>query len=111
MRTWRTDMHIDYPDAPPGALVHGGFFYSYNSSALAQVRSLVFGGGLSCVGGCFYTCNSSALAQMTHAWFHICYTCFCTVAQAARRAFLPGKRLCIPVCDRSYERERVCVGG
>lgn len=35
MRTWRTDMHINYPNAPAGALVHGGFFWSYNSSALA----------------------------------------------------------------------------
>ncbi|GAB4818261.1 hypothetical protein N2152v2_005307 [Parachlorella kessleri] len=36
MRTWRTDLHINYPDAPAGAMVHGGFFYSYNNSALAS---------------------------------------------------------------------------
>lgn len=35
MRTWRTDLALGYPGAPKGALVHGGFFYSYNSSALA----------------------------------------------------------------------------
>ena len=35
MRTWRTDLALGYPGAPAGALVHGGFFYSYNGSALA----------------------------------------------------------------------------
>lgn len=35
MRTWRTDLHIGYPGAPANALVHGGFFTSYNSSSLA----------------------------------------------------------------------------
>ena len=32
MRTWRTDLALNYPGAPPRALVHGGFFTSYNSS-------------------------------------------------------------------------------
>lgn len=36
MRTWRTDLALGYPNAPMGALVHGGFFTSYNSSALAS---------------------------------------------------------------------------
>ena len=31
MRTWRTDLAVNYPGAPQRALVHGGFFYSYNS--------------------------------------------------------------------------------
>lgn len=35
MRTWRTDLAVNYPGAPQRALVHGGFFYSYNSSSLA----------------------------------------------------------------------------
>lgn len=35
MRTWRTDLALGYPSAPQGALVHGGFFLSYNGSALA----------------------------------------------------------------------------
>ncbi|EFN56954.1 hypothetical protein CHLNCDRAFT_143513 [Chlorella variabilis] len=35
MRTWRTDLALGYPGAPPHALVHGGFFTSYNGSALA----------------------------------------------------------------------------
>jgi hypothetical protein len=46
MRTWRTDFSLHYPGAPAGTLVHGGFFYSYNSSYLAgnitaAVRDLV----------------------------------------------------------------------
>jgi hypothetical protein len=36
MRTWRTDLAIAYPGAPVGALVHGGFFVSYNASDLAR---------------------------------------------------------------------------
>lgn len=35
MRTWRTDLALNYPGAPQRALVHGGFLTSYNSSALA----------------------------------------------------------------------------
>lgn len=35
MRTWRTDLALNYPGAPQHALVHGGFFVSYNSSDLA----------------------------------------------------------------------------
>lgn len=35
MRTWRTDLALSYKGIPPHALVHGGFFYSYNSSYLA----------------------------------------------------------------------------
>ncbi|KDD76023.1 triglyceride lipase, partial [Helicosporidium sp. ATCC 50920] len=35
MRTWRTDLALAVRSAPPGALVHGGFFLSYNSSSLA----------------------------------------------------------------------------
>jgi hypothetical protein len=35
MRTWRTDVAIGLKGAPQGAYVHGGFFYSYNSSFLA----------------------------------------------------------------------------
>ena len=35
MRTWRTDLALSYEGIPPRALVHGGFFYSYNSSYLA----------------------------------------------------------------------------
>ena len=35
MRTWRTDLTLSYDGIPPHALVHGGFFYSYNSSYLA----------------------------------------------------------------------------
>lgn len=35
MRTWRTDLALNYPGAPAHALVHGGFLYSYNASSLA----------------------------------------------------------------------------
>ena len=35
MRTWRTDLSLSYEDMPAQALVHGGFFYSYNASFLA----------------------------------------------------------------------------
>lgn len=35
MRTWRTDLALNYPGAPARALVHGGFLYSYNASSLA----------------------------------------------------------------------------
>lgn len=35
MRTWRTDLSLSYEGMPPEALVHGGFFYSYNDSSLA----------------------------------------------------------------------------
>ena len=35
MKTWRTDLSLSYEAMPPQALVHGGFFYSYNSSYLA----------------------------------------------------------------------------
>lgn len=35
MRTWRTDLALALEGIPPHALVHGGFFYSYNSSFLA----------------------------------------------------------------------------
>lgn len=35
MRTWRTDLALSYEGIPSHALVHGGFFYSYNSSYLA----------------------------------------------------------------------------
>lgn len=35
MRTWRTDLALSYDGIPAHALVHGGFFYSYNSSYLA----------------------------------------------------------------------------
>ena len=37
MRTWRTDyaLTVGYPNAPQNAFVHGGFFYSFNASALA----------------------------------------------------------------------------
>lgn len=42
MRTWRTDLAISYPGMPSHALVHGGFFYSYNNSYLgANVSSAV----------------------------------------------------------------------
>lgn len=35
MRTWRTDLSLSYRGMPSQALVHGGFFYSYNASYLA----------------------------------------------------------------------------
>lgn len=35
MRTWRTDLSLSYEGMPAQALVHGGFFYSYNASYLA----------------------------------------------------------------------------
>lgn len=35
MRTWRTDLSLAYEGMPKHALVHGGFFYSYNNSFLA----------------------------------------------------------------------------
>lgn len=35
MRTWRTDLALNYDGMPPRALVHGGFFVSYNDSYLA----------------------------------------------------------------------------
>jgi len=35
MRTWRTDLALSYKGIPRHALVHGGFFYSYNSSYLS----------------------------------------------------------------------------
>ena len=35
MRTWRTDLSLSYEGMPAQALVHGGFFYSYNGSYLA----------------------------------------------------------------------------
>lgn len=35
MRTWRTDLALTLDGIPPHALVHGGFFYSYNGSYLA----------------------------------------------------------------------------
>lgn len=35
MRTWRTDLSLSYKGMPAQALVHGGFFYSYNASFLA----------------------------------------------------------------------------
>eukprot|EP00890_Picochlorum_soloecismus_P005060 jgi/Picsp_1/5555/NSC_02914-R1_alpha beta-hydrolase domain-containing protein len=35
MKTWRTDLSPAYEGMPRNALVHGGFFYSYNSSFLA----------------------------------------------------------------------------
>lgn len=34
MRTWRTDLSPEYLGMPRNAMVHGGFFYSYNSSYL-----------------------------------------------------------------------------
>ena len=36
MRTWRTDLSLSYDGMPHDALVHGGFFYSYNDSSLAM---------------------------------------------------------------------------
>ena len=36
MRTWRTDLSLSYEGMPHDALVHGGFFYSYNNSSLAR---------------------------------------------------------------------------
>lgn len=35
MRTWRTDLSLSYEGMPAQALVHGGFFFSYNASFLA----------------------------------------------------------------------------
>ena len=35
MRTWRTDLSLSYEGMPEGALVHGGFFFSYTNSSLA----------------------------------------------------------------------------
>lgn len=35
MRTWRTDLALNYDGMPSRALVHGGFFVSYNDSYLA----------------------------------------------------------------------------
>lgn len=36
MKTWRTDLNLTLAGAPSGALVHGGFYESYNSSGLAN---------------------------------------------------------------------------
>ncbi len=36
MRTWRTDLSLSYEGMPQDALVHGGFFYSYTNSSLAE---------------------------------------------------------------------------
>lgn len=36
MKTWRTDLNLTLEGAPTGALVHGGFYESYNSSGLAD---------------------------------------------------------------------------
>ena len=35
MRTWRTDLNLTMHGAPANALVHGGFWFSWNASSLA----------------------------------------------------------------------------